>query len=63
MTTQKEIRNAFWAVFFVNGKPNEYRGKRQNDLPCDLRCAFVDFIDTLARDGEISETLAARATL
>ena len=63
MTTQQQIRDAFWQTFFVNGKPREYRGKSQNQLPIDVRCAFVDFIDSLARDGTISQALAARVTL
>lgn len=60
MTTQTQVRDAFWLTFFVEGKPREYRGKRQNDLPTDVRCAFVDFVDSLARSGEISATLAHR---
>jgi hypothetical protein len=63
MTNQAEIRDAFWLTFCVDGKPREYRGKRQNQLPTDVRCAFVDFVDHLAREGAISEALAARATL
>lgn len=63
MKTQADIRNAFWQTFFVEGKPREYYGKRQNDLPVDLRMAFVDYIDGLRRDGIISDKLAARVTL
>jgi hypothetical protein len=62
-TTQTEVRDAFWNVFCVDGKPREYRGKSQNQLPTDVRCAFVDFVDGLARDGQISEALASRVTL
>jgi len=29
----------------------------------DTRCAFVDYVDMLARSGEISESLAQRVTL
>jgi hypothetical protein len=63
MTTQREIRQAFWLTFYVDGCPREYRGKTQNDLPADVRQAFVEFVDYLAREGTISETLAARVTL
>ena len=63
MKTQADVRNAFWLTFFVEGKPREYRGKTQNQLPCDLRCAFVDFVDHLQKEGTISESLAARVTL
>jgi len=61
-TTQAQVRNAFWSSMF-EGKPKEYRGKTQNDLPTDVRVAFVDFVDSLARDGIISEALASRVTL
>lgn len=63
MTNQQQIREAFWQTFCVNGVPREFRGKRQNDLPTDVRCAFVDFVDHLAREGTISESLASRVTL
>jgi len=63
MTTQTEIRDAFWLTFFVEGKPRRYYGKRQNDLPADIRQMFVEFVDHLAREGTIDEDLAARVTL
>jgi hypothetical protein len=63
MTTQKEIRAAFWNTFCVDGVPKEYRGKRQNALPCDVRCAFVDYVDNLQKNGVITENLANRVTL
>ncbi len=62
-TNQTQIRDAFWSVYCVEGKPREYRGKSQNQLPTDVRCAFVDFVDNLARDQQISEALAQRVTL
>lgn len=63
MTRQSEIRDAFWLTYFVEGKPRELYGKSQNDLPADLRAAFVDFVDYLAREGTISDALAQRVTL
>ena len=63
MTTQREIRDAFWLTFFVEGKPRKFYGKSQNDLPADVRAAFVDFVDYLQREGTISESLAAKVTL
>jgi hypothetical protein len=66
-TTQKQVRAAFWETFA--GEPGISRrkikhysgsGKMHNT---DTRCAFVDFIDALARDGRISESLAERVTL
>jgi hypothetical protein len=62
MTTQKEVRETFWA-----NNPeikNEYRKTyRQNDYRCDIRCMFVDYVDYLIRSGVISENLAQRVTL
>lgn len=37
--------------------------KRQNDYMTDIRCAWCDYVDSLARDGKITEKLANRATL
>ena len=60
-TTQNEVRAAFWNQLpDVSGY---YTSKRQNQQPCDVRCAFVDFVDHLAQDNQISEALAQRVTL
>ena len=64
INTQAQLRDAFWcSQFGSNGKPRKYRGKSQNDFPCDIRCAFVDYVNMLAMDGLISERLAERVTL
>ncbi len=58
--TQVEVRKAFWEAhpqFLRQGR------LKQNDYPTDTRCAFVDFVDVLARDGQISEKLASKVTL
>jgi hypothetical protein len=61
-TTQKQIRAAFW-----QGNEHfrsEFRpGKTQNEFNATIRSEFVEFVDMLARDGQISEALAARVTL
>ena len=62
MTTQAEIRRAFWETF-PEFAPLRRTRKRQNDYPATVRAAFVDWVDSLARSGEISETLAQRVTL
>ena len=55
---------AFWRDTAASGAPcKERKHKRQNDYPTDTRCAFVDYVDALQKSGEISEALAARATL
>jgi len=66
MTTQNEIRSAFWQTFpelDAQARANGTRSKSQNHQTCTCRCYFVDFVDTLARSGQISEALANRATL
>jgi hypothetical protein len=64
MTNQKQIRAAFWAAH-PDLSRHKYRwtGGKEWFYTTDTRCAFVDFLDSLARNGEISEALAARATL
>jgi len=69
MTNQKQIRAAFWEAFpdlprrRYRYSPNRSDKTAQLVYPVDTRCAFVDFLDQLQRDGAISEALAERATL
>jgi hypothetical protein len=59
MTTQRQVRAAFWEAF-----PNASRKKgRDGDYLTDTRLAFCDFVQMLADDGSISESLAYRVTL
>ena len=60
MTTQKQIRAAFWQAH-----PHyiQIRGFTQNEYNASIRCAFVDYVDFLQKSGEISEALAYRVTL
>lgn len=65
MTTQPQVRAAFWQGFPA-GHPWRRKVRtrgRVADYCTDCRCEFVDFVDMLARDGQISEALAARVTL
>lgn len=69
MTNQKQIRAAFWEAFpdlprrRYRYSPNRSDKTAELVYPIDTRCAFVDFVDQLQRDGIISEALADRATL
>jgi hypothetical protein len=69
MTNQKQIRQAFWDAFpdlprkRYRYSPNRFDKTAQLVYPIDTRCAFVDFVDNLQRNGDISESLANRATL
>ena len=64
MTSQKQIRAAFWAAHptLPRRKIRDYAGTGRMHVT-DTRCAFVDFVDYLQTGGQISEALANRATL
>ena len=58
----KQVRDLFFEEF------PEYRSERrarksQNDYSCNCRCAFVDFVDYLRKNGEISDRTADNITL
>ena len=60
-TTQAQVRAAFWDTH-----PNASRERvktMESVYVCDTRCAFVDFVDGLARESLISADLADRVTL
>lgn len=60
ITNQKDLRAAFWEAhpqFKRQGR------KTQNDYPTDTRLAWVDFVDSMNRNGQIDDNLAQRATL
>jgi hypothetical protein len=59
MTTQRHVRAAFWEAH-----PTASRKKgRDGDYLADTRCAFVDYVDYLNKNGDISDELAHRVTL
>lgn len=64
-TNQAAIRRAFWEGFQDVPCRKGPRGRilSQNEQPADTRMAFCDFVDQLAREGSISESLAQRVTL
>lgn len=62
MKTIKEVRGTFWE-HYKEFKPEFRKSKRQNEYRTDIRCAFVDYVDWLCKDGQISDALAKRATL
>lgn len=66
MTTQAEIRAAFWAdhpEHDTRARQRGTRSKSQNHQTTDCRIAFCDYVESLARSGQIPESLANRATL
>lgn len=65
-TTQKQIRAAFWESHpdhEAHARKWQIKTATHNRHNTDTRTAFTDFIDSLHRDGQISEKLAFRATL
>jgi len=62
MKTITAIRRQFWADHpqFADAYRKTYRQNRYN---ATIRAYFVEFVDMLERNGEISESLANRATL
>jgi hypothetical protein len=72
METQKEVRDAFWRdnqdwnetyTKCVRTNGTNYRRRTQNEYPATIRSAFVDYVDRLCRNGEISDKLAQIVTL
>lgn len=60
MTTQRQIRAAFWHAFpAFTRRP----GKTQNDYSTTIRSTFVEWVDYLRASEQITESLANRATL
>ena len=65
-TTQRQVRAAFWDAFPSfdhQAREAGIRSKGQDAQCATVRCTFVGFVDSLARDGLISEALAQRVTL
>ena len=60
ITNQKDLRDAFWEA---HPALKQVKGKTQNDYPADTRMAWCDYVEYMARIGEISDALAGRATL
>ena len=69
MTTQKQIRAAFWSAHPTLIRRRHRYAWSASDKTAELvhhvdtRTVFVDYIDQLARDGIISNELAQRVTL
>jgi len=63
-TTQRQIRALFWETFpDLSRKTIPDHAGTGRMYTIDTRCTFVDFVDALHRDGEISEKLANSVTL
>ena len=64
-TNQPALRAAFWDAHPELTPTIGPRGRimPQNEQTTDVRAAWVDFVDTAAGNGNISDALANRATL
>jgi hypothetical protein len=64
ITTQKELRRIFWESYpdLERRKIKDYSGTGKM-YATDTRCAWVDFVDAMHRNGQIKQELADRATL
>lgn len=62
MKTVSQVRAAFWDNF-PQFKSQYRKTYKQNQYNTDIRCAFVDFVDYLQKDNQITEKLANRVTL
>jgi hypothetical protein len=64
ITTQLQLRKVFWRTFprLSRKKITDYSG--EGKMYCtDTRCAWVDWVDNLSRNGVISKMLAEKAVL
>jgi hypothetical protein len=66
MTTQKQLREAFWASHpdhDAHARKWRIRSARHNRHHAQTRDAFFMFVDRLNFNGKISDSLASRAKL
>lgn len=64
ITNQRELRAEFWRAHpnLPRRRIRDYSGKGLM-YPTDTRVAWVDWLDAMQRNGDISSDLADRATL
>lgn len=66
MTTQKQVRENFWAYIQETAPQylKEYKtSKRQNQYTADIRTLFCNHVDNLHKSGIIKQNLAYKVTL
>lgn len=64
ITNQRDLRREFWQTFpnLPKRRITNYAGNGKM-WHTDTRCAFVDWLDMLSKNGDVSQELAERATL
>lgn len=65
ITNQKQLRRLFWQENpqLAHLHKRTVKNGDHRDYPTDVRVSFVDWLDSLHRDGQVSDQLAHRATL
>lgn len=65
ITNQRDLRRLFWETFpeLSRRRSRTIPGDRFNSFCADTRMTFIDWIDSMQKDGQISEKLAEKATL
>ncbi len=62
MKTFKEIRESFWSCY-PEFKDDYRKTYKQNQYNATIRTAFCMYVDSLQRNGDITESQAYRITL
>ena len=62
MMNFKQVRDSFWEAH-PEFRAQRRSRKKQNDYCTDIRCAFVDYVDYLRKDGQITDQTAQNVTL
>jgi hypothetical protein len=60
ITTERELRRAFWDE---HPQFKQVPGRRQNEYNATIRSAWVEWVDMMEKSAEITEALAQRVTL
>ena len=60
--TFKQVRDLFFDTYSVFQSERRVI-KSQDKYSCDCRCAFCDFVDSLNKDGQITDKQAFKITL
>lgn len=65
ITNQKQLRRLFWQQHpeLAHLHRRTVKCGDHCDYPTDVRVSFVDWLDRLHRDEQVSDRLAYRATL
>ena len=66
LATVRSVRDAFWSFVAECAPQHNTRRNRSvghNDLPCDVRSMFSEWLDAQERAGLVSPQMAQKVTL